>query len=62
MLFPPFRTVDKGTGKCIGRGIEDTKNILAAYDIEVDVICVPASCCKLVSQALRLSNNKSTNK
>jgi polar amino acid transport system substrate-binding protein len=43
MLFPPFSTEDESTGKCVGRGIDITKSILADYDIEVDVICVPTS-------------------
>ena len=41
ILFPPNVLIDEVTGECRGHGIQTTREILAEYSIEIDVICAP---------------------
>lgn len=41
LSFPPYARIDELTNQCVGIFITNTKAILAAYDIDLDVVCAP---------------------
>ena len=41
LVFPPMARVDQQSNKCVGHFVTITKKILAAYAINIDVICAP---------------------
>jgi polar amino acid transport system substrate-binding protein len=41
LVFPPHSQIEELTNECVGRFISITDEILAEYNIELDVVCAP---------------------
>lgn len=52
ILFPPNIQIDQSSGKCVGKNIDVTRQILSGYQIELDVVCAsPMRIYKLLARS-----------